>query len=198
VTGSKLEEYGPVLITHWGLSGPGVLRLSAWGARELANKDYRFEIQINWNGQHLESTFNELNERRHQQPKQICTNDRQYDLPKRLWQRLVAAAGLSAQQSWAETSKTQLRALAAELSQGRFHVNGKSTFKEEFVTCGGVDLKDVNFKTMESKQQPGLFFAGEMLDIDAITGGFNFQAAWTTSWIAAHAMADHTENQHPV
>lgn len=188
--GSKLTSPGPLLITHWGLSGPAVLRLSAWGAHELHRQNYHFPLTVNWLG---EKTTGEvlaelLDLKQELARKQIGTYA-QFDLPLRLWSRLLAAAEISEGLRWADAGKKQLQKLAAELTAGQFTVHGKSTFKEEFVTAGGVALQEMNFKTFESKRFPGLFFAGEVLDIDAITGGFNFQAAWTGGWIAGSHMA---------
>jgi len=191
VAQGKLKADGPLLVTHWGLSGPGVLRLSAWGARELHAHDYRFDLQVNWRpGQLAEDWLERWQTLRQQQPKKAVINSPQAELPNRLWQSLCRQAGIGEQVRWAELTRAQALALAQELAEGRYVVSGKSTFKEEFVTCGGVDLAEVDFRSMESKLWPGLHFAGEVLDIDAITGGFNFQAAWTTGWIAGEAMSN--------
>ncbi|HHG83333.1 MAG TPA: NAD(P)/FAD-dependent oxidoreductase [Bacteroidetes bacterium] len=191
VPGTKLRETGPVLITHWGLSGPAVLRLSAWGARALAGQDYRFTVQVNWApGLHLDAVANLLREARDTHPKRQVAANSLLGMPARLWKRLVQHSGIATEQRWAETGNKVLLRLAENLGAGKFAVTGKSTFKDEFVTAGGVKLAEVNFKTMESKLFPGLFFAGEILNIDAITGGFNFQAAWTTGWIAGKAMGE--------
>lgn len=188
---SKLLADGPLLITHWGLSGPGVLRLSAWGARELHARDYRFDLQVNWQpGQQVGDWLARWQRLRQQQPKKAVNNSPQADLPARLWQSLCHQAGIDKGVRWAELTRPQAQALATELAEGHYTVQGKSTFKEEFVTCGGVELAEVDFRSMESKLLPGLYFAGEVLDIDAITGGFNFQAAWTTGWIAGQAMGE--------
>lgn len=189
--GTKLQESGPILITHWGLSGPAVLRLSAWGARVLADRDHRFVAKVNWvAGFRPEEMETELRKIREEVPRQQVSTHTRFGLPGRLWKRLVSSSGIGESQKWAETGNAHLRELAGQLCAARFQVNGKSTFKEEFVTAGGVKLAEVDFKTMQSKLFPGLYFAGEVLDIDAITGGFNFQAAWTTGWIAGHAMAE--------
>ncbi|WP_430614222.1 NAD(P)/FAD-dependent oxidoreductase [Flavobacterium sp. JP2137] len=187
VKGLKLEATGPLLITHWGLSGPGILRLSAWGARELAEKNYQFHIQVNWltDEVSLADAEEKLSEIKRENAKKIVVKKCPFDFPNRLWERLVVAAGIALEAKWADLNKRELQALALQLTQGEFQVNGKSTFKEEFVTAGGIDLKEVNFKNMESKILPKVFFAGEILNIDAITGGFNFQNAWTTGFIAA-------------
>ena len=189
VAGTKLLASGPLLVTHWGFSGPAVLRVSAWGARELNALNYNFEMRLNWTpAHHMESMIEALGACRKDSARQQVVLRPQFGLPKRLWRRLCEAARIPEALRWADLSNAQLRALAAELTDGRYPVRGKSTFKEEFVTAGGVALKEVNFKTMESKVLPGIFFAGEVLNIDAITGGFNFQAAWTTGWLAAKGM----------
>lgn len=192
VKGLKLEATGPLLITHWGLSGPGILRLSAWGARELAAKNYQFHIQVNWltDDVSLEDAEEKLSEIKQDHSKKIVAKKSPFDFPNRLWERLVVAAGIAVEAKWADLNKKELHALALQLTSSEFQVNGKSTFKEEFVTAGGIDLKEVNFKTMESKLLKNVFFAGEILNIDAITGGFNFQNAWTTGFIAASAIAE--------
>lgn len=189
VKGSKLEASGPLLITHWGMSGPGILRLSAWGARELFEKSYQFVLEVNWLN---EVDFDEcealLKEIKQEQAKKTVVKKSPFDFPNRLWEKLVTAAGIDTDVRWADLNKDQLTALAGQLVNGEFKVNGKSTFKEEFVTAGGIDLKEVNFKTMESKLHENLYFAGEIVNIDAITGGFNFQNAWTGGIIAAEAI----------
>jgi predicted Rossmann fold flavoprotein len=190
VKNSKLNATGPLLITHWGMSGPGILRLSAWGARELAEKKYHFAIQVNWiPGYSFDEIVEELRTIKEENAKKLVTKYAQFNLPKRLWESLTKAATISEETKWADVNKKQLHLLAEQLTNGEFQVNGKSTFKEEFVTAGGIDLKEVNFKTMESKILPNLYFAGEILNIDAITGGFNFQNAWTDGFIAANAIA---------
>ena len=186
---SKLEASGPLLITHWGLSGPGILRLSAWGARELADKKYHFAILVNWlNETSFDEAIEALKESKEENAKKSVLKYPQFELPKRLWENLVKAAGITEEIKWADLNKNQLNALTEQLTNGEYQVNGKSTFKEEFVTAGGIQLKEVNFKTMESKLLPNLYFAGEILNIDAITGGFNFQNAWTGGFIAAESI----------
>lgn len=189
VPSTPLKSRGPLLITHWGLSGPAILRLSAWGARVLFEKDYNFDLKINFLPQFTyEPLVSELKRiKTHCKQKQVAKNPL-FDLPKRFREKIVVAAGLTENQAWGQVSEVLLHNLAKELTGGIYQVHGKSTNKEEFVTCGGVVLKEVNFKTMESKLCPGLYFAGEVLDIDGITGGFNFQAAWTESWIAGNSM----------
>ena len=184
VKNTKLEASGPLLITHWGMSGPGILRLSAWGAKILAEKKYQFTIQVNWlNDSTFEETLDLLKDLKLEHSKKVVSKKSPFEFPNRLWEKLVEASTISSETKWADVSKKQLIDLANQLTNGEFQVNGKSTFKEEFVTAGGIDLKEVNFKTMESKLFPNLFFAGEIVNIDAITGGFNFQNAWTSGYI---------------
>ncbi|WP_263649859.1 BaiN/RdsA family NAD(P)/FAD-dependent oxidoreductase [Rasiella rasia] len=184
-----LESEGPLLITHWGMSGPAILKLSAWGARVLEPTKYHFTIRVNWL-QYLsaEDALERLIELKLENPKQTLQKYTQFDLPKRLWQSLLKAADIIETQIWADVTKKQLTNLASQLTRSEFKVEGKSTFKEEFVTAGGVQLKEVNFKTFESKLLPNLYFAGEVLNIDAITGGFNFQNAWTGGYMVAQAL----------
>jgi predicted flavoprotein YhiN len=209
VPGTKLRERGPLLVTHWGLSGPVILRLSAWGARELHALDYKFGLHVNWlpekGGSRGRSPHRQQNDggasvpasrsleaaldrRRKEQPARLVVNGPIAPLGSRLWEQLVLAAGIARETRWAELSRSAQHGLIQQLSRTEFSVTGKSLNKEEFVTCGGVKLNEVNFKTMESRICPGLHFAGELLDIDGVTGGFNFQAAWTTGWIAGKAM----------
>jgi len=191
VLGTKLQSEGPLLITHWGLSGPGILKLSAWGARELATMKYHFTIKINWLLYEREDdVMHMLMEYKHSLAKQSPYTYTQFDLPKRLWQSLLAASNIKEGVKWADLTKHQLYALSKELTGGLYDIKGKSTFKEEFVTAGGVDLKEVNFKTFESKIHRNLYFAGEVLNIDAITGGFNFQNAWTGGHMIADAITN--------
>jgi predicted Rossmann fold flavoprotein len=190
VPGTKLAETGPVLVTHWGLSGPGILKLSAWGARELAARDYRFPLHVSWTGHSPAQALASLQSWREANPRKQVSTLNPFALPSRLWDRLVASVpGLAPDAQWAGVSKEKLQLLAARVGASAFDVEGKSLNKEEFVTCGGVRLREVDFKTMESRLVPGLHFAGEVLDIDGVTGGFNFQAAWTTGWLAGRAMA---------
>jgi predicted Rossmann fold flavoprotein len=190
VPGTKLRERGPLLLTHWGVSGPVILRLSAWGARELQGLDYRFPLRVNWLP-HLsaDALANELQARRDTQPARFVMNGPIAPLTSRLWERLARAAGIPGDTRWAALSRAARHQLVQQLVRTELPVTGKSLNKEEFVTCGGVRLGEVNFKTMESRVCPGLYFAGELLDIDGITGGFNFQAAWTTGWLAGQALA---------
>ena len=186
---SKLCERGSLLVTHWGLSGPVVLRLSAWGARELRERDYKFQLLVNWMPQLSAELFlKEISVRRQGQGAKLVVNAPIAPLTARLWEALVLAAGLNRETRWASLTRAQQHQLIEQLSRTELAVTGKSLNKDEFVTCGGVKLGEVNFKTMESRVCPGLYFAGELLDIDGITGGFNFQAAWTTGWIAGNAM----------
>ncbi|WP_025743413.1 BaiN/RdsA family NAD(P)/FAD-dependent oxidoreductase [Aquimarina pacifica] len=191
VKGSKLSSEGALLITHWGLSGPAILKLSAWGAIELHKRAYDFEILVNWLPQWSQNdVIDTLHERKGQFSKQYIHTYAQFELPKRLWQRLVITSGIQEDTRWADLSKVQCNTLSEQLTKSSFRVQGKSTFKEEFVTAGGVVLNEVNFKTFESKKHANLYFAGEVLNIDAITGGFNFQNAWTGGFIAAQAIAN--------
>ncbi|MCI0540308.1 MAG: NAD(P)/FAD-dependent oxidoreductase [Verrucomicrobiales bacterium] len=191
VPDTSLRERGALLITHWGLSGPVVLRLSAWGARTLHSLNYQFPLQVNWLPQlNAETLALELRQRRGSLPGRLVVNSPVAKLPSRLWQQLVLASGIDGETRWSALSRASQHQLMQQLLRTEFQVGGKSLNKEEFVTCGGVRLNEVNFKTMESRLCPGLYFAGEVLDIDGITGGFNFQAAWTTGWIAGRAMAE--------
>jgi hypothetical protein len=190
VPAAKLRERGPLLVTHQGLSGPAILRLSAWGARALHKFNYQFPLHVNWLPHiHAEAIAAELKSRQAAQPARLVVNVPVTPLPSRLWEQLVLAAGIARDTRWAALSRAAQHRLVQQLIRTEFPVTGKSLNQEEFVTCGGVRLGEVNFKTMESKVCPGLFFAGELLDIDGVTGGFNFQAAWTTGWLAGKAMA---------
>ncbi len=184
VKSSHLISLGPMLITHWGMSGPAILKLSAWGARILAEKNYQFEIQINFVPDLKQEMLREqLLQIKNNHPKKKISKNPVFGLTQRLWEKLVLASGILEDQTWTDTNKKQMNQLVLQLIEATFTVNGKSTFKEEFVTAGGVQLKEVNFKTLESKILPGLYLAGEVLDIDAITGGFNFQNCWTGGWL---------------
>ena len=186
---NQLEQSGGLLITHWGLSGPAVLKLSAWGARMLQRSNYKAELLINllpdYSADHL---YRELLAYKEQNSRKRVQKEPVFPVPGRYWSRIVQFVGIAEETTWTNVSKGALTALVSELSGGRFAVSGKGIFKEEFVTCGGVNLKEVDFKTMQSKLSPGLYFAGEVLDIDGITGGFNFQSAWTTGWIAGSSI----------
>jgi predicted Rossmann fold flavoprotein len=191
VNNTKLTATGPLLITHWGMSGPAILRLSAWGARELAKFHYQFTVTINWLKDYsYEEVLEQLQELKLEHAKKNIDKFCPFDLPKRLWESMLETVLIKPETKWADTNKKQLQALATELTQAKFQVNGKSTFKEEFVTAGGVDLKEIDFKTMQSKLLPNFYLVGEVLNIDAITGGFNFQNAWTGGFIASKHVAD--------
>jgi len=189
-TKTKLQQSGPLLITHWGLSGPAVLKLSAWGARALKDSRYQAKLWVNWlPSQSLEEIQQQLKKGKQAAPRKQITNHRTFSVPQRLWEYWVQRAEINLETRWTELSNKALSRFAQELHQAEYDVRGKGVFKDEFVTCGGVSLKTVNFKTMESKACSGLHFAGEVLDIDGVTGGFNFQSAWTTSWLAGQAIA---------
>ncbi len=191
-----LKAAGPLLFTHWGMSGPAVLRLSAWGARYLAGTGYQFPLRINWLPEYHKAAVPQLLQQvRAADPSKSVSGSKALELPGRLWKRLVASAGIEQKTRWAELSQQALRDLATQLSSFVVQVNGKSTFKEEFVTAGGVSLREVDFRTFESKKFPGLFLAGEVLDVDAITGGFNFQNAWTGGYLAGRAIASKCSDQ---
>lgn len=184
-----LEQSGALLVTHWGLSGPAVLKLSAWGARALYEHQYQATLQVNWLPQHNPDQLRqELLKAKAEQPRRAIASNCPLPLPRRLWQYLTATVDIAPEDRWTDLSKKSLNQLIQELTQNRYPIRGKGVFKEEFVTCGGIRLKDVDFKTMESRCCPGLYFAGEILDIDGVTGGFNFQSAWTTAWIAGQAI----------
>ncbi len=186
IVGHKLEYQGPLLITHWGLSGPAILKLSAWGAKLLSALNYNFTIQLNWapkfNEEKLRMEFDNM---RTENSAKLIMNIRPFDLPKRLWEYLLHKIEIKNEIRWADLPKKKFNALIDILLNDKYIVVGKTTFKEEFVTCGGVNLKEINLKTMQSKIIPNLYFVGEVLNIDGITGGFNFQNAWTTGWLAA-------------
>jgi len=190
VTSTKtFTQSGPILVTHWGLSGPAVLKLSAWAARELFEAKYNALLRINWlAGTSADQAREQLNAFKSAQAKKNIDAASPWQFPRRLWKSLVDHSLGPQPVRWAELSRKGSQALVKELTAGEFQVTGKGVFKEEFVTCGGVDLNEVDFRTMESRLCPGLYFAGEILDIDGITGGFNFQNAWTTAWIAGNAM----------
>ena len=190
VKDSKLTSRGPLLITHWGMSGPAILKLSAWGARILHDKNYQFTIFVNWlNDADTADVEKKLKELKQEHAKKSVSKKSPFEITNRLWESLVLASGIEVETKWADLSKIQLQNLANQLTNATFQVNGKSTFKEEFVTAGGIDLKEINFKTMESKLHKNLYFAGEIVNIDAITGGFNFQNAWTSGFIVANAIS---------
>ncbi|MGK0307623.1 MAG: putative Rossmann fold flavoprotein [Urechidicola sp.] len=191
IVNTKLESSGPLLITHWGLSGPAVLKLSAFGARILADKNYQYNVEVNWLSSSTEVVLKILKSIKENDPKkQVIIRSQFTEIPKRLWERLVLASSIQFDSKWADLSNKELQQLAEQLTKCIFNANGKSTFKDEFVTSGGVNLKEINFKRFESKTHKNLFFAGEVLDIDAVTGGFNFQNAWTGGFIAGNAMSE--------
>ncbi|WP_047550678.1 NAD(P)/FAD-dependent oxidoreductase [Psychroserpens sp. Hel_I_66] len=191
VVDSNLFSEGPLLITHVGMSAPAILKLSAFGAIELATRNYKFQIEVNFIKQSLDDCIDNLKHIKHELAKKTVLKSAQFEIPKRLWQKLVLASQITNDTRWADLNKSQLEQLASQLTEAVFDVTGKSTFKEEFVTAGGVNLKEINFKTFESKIQENLYFAGEILNIDAITGGFNFQNAWSGAYVAAQAIAMH-------
>ncbi|MFT4545761.1 MAG: putative Rossmann fold flavoprotein [Polaribacter sp.] len=185
VQGTKLKSDGPLLITHWGMSGPAILKLSAFGARILSEIGYEFKAQVNWAGEaNNELVMNQLIGITESNPNKLLANVKPFGLPERMWLYLLQRSELSPTKKWNELSKKGLNKLVNTLTNDIYQVKGKTTFKEEFVTCGGISLESVNFKTMESKALPNLYFAGEVLDVDGVTGGYNFQAAWTTAFIA--------------
>lgn len=187
--GNQLEQTGPLLITHWGLSGPAVLKLSAWGARMLHKSHYQAGLVVNLLPDFsAEELYRKLVAYKEQNSKKRISTEPVFSIPGRYWSKIVQLVGIPEETIWANLSKEAMSALLSELTCGHFAVSGKGIFKEEFVTCGGVNLKEVDFKTMQSKLCPGLYLAGEILDIDGITGGFNFQSAWTTGWIAGISM----------
>lgn len=187
----QLEQTGSLLITHWGLSGPAVLKLSAWGARILHENHYQGKLLINWlPNLHPEEVGLKILAVKAEWGKRQIALHRGVDLPHRLWQYIIDRIGVSKEDRWAELSHKTLNQLVKEISQAEYTLTGKGVFKEEFVTCGGVKLKEINFQKMESRLVPGLYFAGEILDIDGVTGGFNFQSAWTTAYLAGQAMGN--------
>ena len=189
VMGTSLQSEGPLLITHSGLSAPSILKLSAFGAIELAQLNYKFEIKINFIQQDAASCLEVLMKNKLELSKKLVRNTPLFELPKRLWVKLVQAAAIADELRWADLNKLQLQSLSKQLTKAVFQVHGKSTFKEEFVTAGGIDLKEINFKTYESKLFKNLFFAGEIINIDGVTGGFNFQNAWTGAYLAAQELS---------
>lgn len=190
ITGTKLEESGPLLITHWGMSGPAVLKLSSWGARELNGCNYSFQVLVNFVGElNREEVQARFNAYMIAHPKRKVRNYPLFDLPKRFWERMTTYCGMAENDICAELSKKKSNKLIEELTQGLYQVEGKSTFKEEFVTSGGVELGEINLETFESRRFKNLYLAGEVLDIDALTGGFNFQACWSAGWVISEALS---------
>jgi predicted Rossmann fold flavoprotein len=189
VGGQKLQTDGPLLITHWGASGPAILKLSAWGARYFAEQNYKCQILINFISQiPVNKVIDEVNLFKKNNFKKIITSNPMFDIPGRLWSWFCEYSGIEVDLKWLDVSLKKQNKLIESLTNFSFQTNGKSTFKEEFVTCGGVDLEEIDNETMESKRIKGLFFAGEVLNIDAVTGGYNFQAAWTTGYIAGKSV----------
>jgi hypothetical protein len=186
ISGTKIIEQGPILITHWGLSGPAVLRTSAWGARELQQRNYEFQVMINWLGDVDEAELKDsIAQLRREQGKQIIQSKNPFSLPRRLWEYLLEQSGIKADVRWGELPAANQNKLIEHLIRDIYQVKGKTTFKEEFVTCGGITLSEIDPQTMQSRKVSGLFFAGEIMDVDGITGGYNFQNAWSSAWIAA-------------
>ncbi len=187
ISGTKIAQSGPLLITHWGLSGPVVLKTSAIAARELADKNYDFTIMVNWlNDVKEDDLREEFIQLRKEAGKQFVANKNPFELPKRLWDYFMEQCGIGTDIRWGDLSAGSQNKLIEMLVRNQFHVKGKTTFKEEFVTCGGVNLAEIDPQTLQSRLVPGLYFAGERLDADGITGGYNFQHAWSSSWISAH------------
>jgi len=186
IAGSKLQQSGPLLITHWGMSGPAILKLSAWGARELAEKNYHFKSLVNWVPIYHENSAREFMQQfRFSAASQKVVNRNPFALPSRLWEHLIAEAGISPDVRWADLPAKEQNNLARILTSHEFEVKGKTTFKEEFVTAGGINLDEIDPQTMQSRKVKNLFFAGEIINVDGVTGGFNFQNAWTTGYLAA-------------
>jgi len=191
LSGTNLTSSGPLLITHWGMSGPAILKLSAFGARILAEKNYQYTIHVNWFSKDTNQMVSFLQKQKKDSGKKTVILKSPFpEISKRLWERLVSFSDIKATDNWADMSNYQLEKLANQLTNGEYKANGRTTFKEEFVTAGGVDLKEINFKRFESKLHENLFFVGEVLDIDAVTGGFNFQNAWTGGYICAKALSE--------
>ena len=191
IENTKLEASGPLLITHWGLSGPAVLKLSAFGARLLHEMNYEYNVRVNWLSVPFQQVLQTLQKQKKQQSKkQMILRSPFEAITKRLWGRLVTSIDIDSASRWADLSNKQMEALASQLTDGVYKASGKSTFKDEFVTAGGVDLKEINFKRFESRKHKDLFFAGEVLNIDAVTGGFNFQNAWTGGYIIGNVLAE--------
>ncbi len=191
IAGTKIVQQGALLITHWGMSGPAVLKTSAIGARELADRNYEFQVMVNWLNDASDTDLREIivNIRR-DNGKQLVQNKNPFNLPRRLWEFQLVQCGITDDTRWGELSASAQNKLIERLLRDSYSVKGKTTFKEEFVTCGGVNLAEIDPQTMQSRKVPGLFFAGEILDADGITGGYNFQHAWSSSWIAAQSMLE--------
>lgn len=189
IANTKLETEGPLLITHWGLSGPAILKASAWGARILSDFNYNYTVLVNWLPKHTEEKLRiEFNNQREENASKAIITSCPFELPKRLWEHLVKKANIDDSLHWADLPKKNATQLIICLINDEYKVQGKTTFKEEFVTCGGINLKEIDLTKMESKNIPNLFFAGEVIDVDGITGGFNFQNAWSTAWVVAQTI----------
>lgn len=189
ITGTKIAEQGPLLITHWGMSGPVILRCSAWAARELHARNYDFQVQVNWLGDVKEEELRmQIHDLRRETGKQKVVHKNPFELPKRLWEYLTTVCGINDEMRWGDMPAAQQNKLITRMLRDVYQVKGKTTFKEEFVTCGGVSINEVNAQTMESRVVPGLYFAGEILEVDGITGGYNFQHAWSSGWVASRAI----------
>jgi len=196
VIGDKIEfkQTGSMLVTHWGLSGPAVLKLSAWGAAPLHELRYHAQLIVNFMpDKNQDELLRLVSSMKEESPKKQVQSANALPMPARYWKQIIKSCGIEPETAWGNLSRKGILSIVSELSQAEFHIRGKGIFKEEFVTCGGVSLKEIEFKTMESKICPGLYFAGEVLDIDGITGGFNFQSAWTTGWLAGKNMANKTQ-----
>lgn len=190
ICNTKLEASGPLLITHWGMSGPAVLKLSAFGAKILAEKKYQYNVEVNWLSRPTDKVLNVLLNLKKKEPRKTVVLKSPFtEISKRLWERFVLFSEIKSNQNWADVKNNQLEKLAHQLTKGIYNANGRTTFKDEFVTAGGIDLKEINFKTFESKLHSNLYFVGEILNIDAVTGGFNFQNAWTGGYICAKSLA---------
>jgi hypothetical protein len=188
LAGTRLQQQGALLITHWGMSGPAVLKLSALAARELADRHYRFRVFVNWLPSfHENNILDEIRQLRFKLAAQKMHNRNPFGLPSRLWEHILTDTGIPVDMRWADLPSREQNKLAKQLCASEYEVSGKTTFKEEFVTAGGISLDEVDASTMQSRKHPGLYFAGEILDVDGLTGGFNFQNAWTTAWIAARS-----------
>ena len=188
----KTEESGPMLITHWGLSGPAILKLSAWEARNLADLKYKFEIEVNFIDLSLNDALETIQDYREQHPKKSLQQGKPFDITNRFWHQVLKVCKIDEQKQWSNVSKKEIQAIVDSLCRKKMNVDGKSTFKDEFVTAGGVDLKEIDFKTMKSKILPNFYLAGEVLNIDAVTGGFNFQACWSEAWLIAQDLNSNT------
>jgi predicted Rossmann fold flavoprotein len=190
IAGTKITTSGALLVTHWGMSGPAILKLSALAARELAGRNYEFQAIVNWLGDTTDEELREtLLQSRKEHGKQLIQNKNPFNLPRRLWEYQLLKSGIKEETRWGDLPAAAQNKLTEHLLRDTYQVNGKTTFKEEFVTCGGITLSEIDPQTLESRTAPGIYFAGEILDVDGITGGFNFQHAWSSGWIAARNMA---------